>query len=217
MINFVCWLYRSQTGHRSYTADHVHRLATMFTRNYSKQHRVVCITDQPDGIECETLPMPLVLPENYRRLWIFSKEAAELIPGRIFVLDLDVKITGRLDDYLDRPEPFVVMRDPQFNQHRYSSSYLFTAGTRTDIWESFDPQESPAVMAEWYPRVTGYKQVGSDQAWLNYYLWDQDPPTFNQYRARLVGNELPPDAKVVHFPGALKPWEKEAKEKYPWL
>lgn len=217
MLTLVCWLYRSPTGHRHYSAKHVHRLIRMFRRNYTRPHRVLCITDQPEGIPCDVLPMPLELPNNYRRLWLFSKEAADAIPGRVFLLDLDVAITGNLDGYLDRPEPFVVMRDPMFGWHRYSSSYLMTTGSRTDIWEAFDPETSPDVMAEWYPRATGHEQVGSDQAWINYYLWDQRPPTFDQYRARLVGDTLPKEAKIVHFPGGLKPWTQEARDRYPWL
>ena len=187
----------------------------MFEKNYTKPHRFLCITDQPDGIRCETLAMPLDLDFNYRRLWLFSKEAAEQIGGRIFHIDLDVVITRNLDSYLDRPEPFVVMHDPMFQEQEYSSSYILDMGSRTDIWESFDPETSPAVKQEWF-QGNG-KDVGSDQAWICYCLRNEDPPTFIQHRARLVGKNLPDDVYIVHFPANPKPWTKEAEDMYPWV
>jgi hypothetical protein len=212
----VCWLYKSPTGHRNYGTQHVHRLMDMFRKNYTKPHRFLCITDQPDGLKCETLPMPLELDYNYRRLWLFSKEAAELIPGRIFHIDLDVVIVRNLDSYLDRKEPFVVMHDPMFKEEKYSSSYILDTGSRTDIWESFDPVTSPEIMQAWFKKI-GRKCVGSDQAWICYCLRKGKAATFIQYRARLVGKKLPVDAHIVHFPANPKPWTEEARNLYPWI
>jgi len=212
MLTLLLWLYKSPTGHRAYEPWHIERFIKMFKRYYKKPFRAVCISDQP--VPCERIPMPLVMENNFRRLWTFSEECAKLIPGRIFMCDIDVMIMRDLTDYLDRPEPLVLMNDPMRKgaTYKYSPTCLHTTGTRTDIWDNLDIE----TMRSWY-KAQGEKITGSDMAWLSYYFRDEDVPTFRQHRASLMKKELHKDAYIVHFSGVVKSWDKRVKEVYSWL
>lgn len=212
MLTLLLWLYKSPTGHRAYEPWHIERFIKMFKRYYKKPFRAVCISDQP--VPCERIPMPLVMENNFRRLWTFSEECAKLIPGRIFMCDIDVMIMRDLTDYLDRPEPLVLMNDPMRKgaTYKYSPTCLHTTGTRTDIWDNLDIE----TMRSWY-KAQGEKITGSDMAWLSYYFRGEDVPTFRQHRASLMKKELHKDAYIVHFSGVVKSWDKRAKEVYSWL
>lgn len=105
-----------------YGAEYVNRLYAMVRHRTSGPLRFVCLTDDPQGVrdEVECLPCPPVdLPEPYCRtgwrklvLWADSKDLFGLEGDWLF-LDLDVVLTGPLDDFFSyRPdERFVVMQN----------------------------------------------------------------------------------------------------------
>lgn len=222
MLKVLVWLYQSPTNHRRYTSDHVKLFMKQFSSNYHQPHQYLCLTDRPPhlfrDVDITILPIPESvrgLENNYRRLWVFSQEAAGVIPGRLFMSDIDVMILGRLDRYLDRPEEMVLMTDPTQKgpNYKYSPPCLLTMGARPDIWEEFQKPGSIERMADYYLNGCGQKRVtGSDMAWLSYYLKDENPPTFNQYRARnLPLNNKNKNIKIIHFSGKNKPWDKIRK------
>lgn len=61
MITFVCWKWTDPRAGRSFSSSHVNVLARAIARNYSGPHRLVCITDEPDGLDPKIvhLPMPV--------------------------------------------------------------------------------------------------------------------------------------------------------------
>ena len=218
MLKVLVWLYHSPSGHRNYDPSHIRLFMKQFSLNYDGPHQFFCITDFPpeafEGLDITLLPMPNVvkgLGNNFRRLWTFSKEAAQLLPGRVFMSDIDVMILDRLDEYLNRPEPLVLMTDPTQPgpNYKYSPTCLLTAGARPDIWDEFMKPGSIERMWDYYLNECGQKRVtGSDMAWLSYYFQDGEVASFNQYRARNLHRDLPDDAKIIHFSGKDKPWDK---------
>lgn len=222
MLTVLMWLYRSPTGHRKYDPSHIRLFMRQFSLNYNGPHQFVCITDfSPSafkGMDIQLLPMPKAvegLENNFRRLWTFSDEAAEWLPGRIFMSDIDVMITGDLTEYLNRPEPLVLMTDPTQPgpNYKYSPPCLLTMGVRPDIWDEFLNPGSLEAMRRYYIDECGQKRVtGSDMAWLSYYFKDTPVSTFNQYRARNLGKRMPDDALIVHFSGKSKPWNRIREE-----
>ncbi len=103
-----------------YPAEYVNKLYGMVHRNVQGPIRFVCLTDDPAGVrsEVECLPCPTVaLPAPYnntgwRKISLWASELPGMEGDWLF-LDLDVIVTGRLDDFFDfAPEKsFVVMQN----------------------------------------------------------------------------------------------------------
>ncbi|WP_407943690.1 hypothetical protein [Martelella alba] len=91
-----------------YPADYVNRMWSAIKRNTERETRLVCFTDDPDGIDpaVTTFPLPdITIPEvlawtPWRKLSLWQAPLADL-EGDILFLDLDIVITGNLDDLFD--------------------------------------------------------------------------------------------------------------------
>lgn len=233
MLDIVTFKWRPRGWYRSkFDGSHVNSLAAMVRRHYQKPHRFSCITDDPAGIDQnrvrviplwpdhETLPSAYGghNPSCYRRLKIYSKEAAEIIGPRFVSMDLDMVLTGDLSPLWDRPEEIVLINSATAGpRYLYNGSMvLMTAGARAHIWETFDPIKSPQ-------ETLRRKFFGSDQAWISMTLgpgeavWDQADGVYS-YRIHLEkkGGILPANAKVVVFHGADDPWGPKA-QKLKWV
>ena len=217
-LTVVTWLYSPiREGHRDYQVEHVERMFRMFHRYYAGPFKLVCFTDRPEEFPpwIDARPLPVDIKGTFKRLWVFSREFAEMFPGaRVFSVDLDVVFVNDLTNYLYRDESLVLMKDPMIEgaTYKYSPTCLVDAGAHADVWDNLDVK----AMKSWYSD-NGHKKVGNDMAWLSYYFRDRDMPTFVQHRARLIGNEVPEDAHIVHFSGKYKPWNRGIEKKYPWL
>lgn len=183
IISAVCWKWRSpaerdKRASSEFRPEHVNILRASFERNYPEEHRFICITDDPTGLDprIETYPCPVTFehvpapagvryPSSYRRLWNFSEEARELLGPRIFHFDVDSIFTGDLRKLLSAQEDFVSWYDNRFEWKKIPGGiYLLRTGTHTHVWDRFDPAISPQVAAR-----AGCK--GSDQGWLSHLLF----------------------------------------------
>ncbi len=226
MLNVVTFKWKPYPGYRSqFGPEAVNTLAAMVARHYSGEHRVLCITDDPAGIDSsiDTMALwddladvpnpsgPNRNPSCYRRLKLFAPEMRDLIGERIVCLDLDVVITGNLDPLWDRADDFICWGDTRRDNHYNGSMFLLRAGTRTAVWKGFDPLTSPATA-----RAAGY--FGSDQGWLSYKLgpgehrWTKRDGVYS-FRNHIDrdGGRLPRDARIVFFHGHVDPWDKDAQ------
>ena len=234
MISFVTFKWRPVSGYRSsYGPEQVHTLQRMVARNYQKPHRFICVTDDPTGLECETVPLwndharipnPSFKggPSCYRRLKLFSRDIGSLLGERIVHLDLDVVITGDLIPLVDRPEPFVGWRNTNPLWPWNGSFFMLTAGAHPEVLESFDPSTSPRKS-----HAAGCR--GSDQGWMSYVLgkhlpcWTEKDGVWSyqdqiaQRGRRSWPHRMPNNAKVVIFHGAVDPWSAEARRAAPWV
>ena len=103
-----------------YPAGYVNKLYGMVRRNIQGPLRFVCLTDDPSGVrsEVECLPCPTVAlqpPYNntgWRKIALWAS-ALPGMDGDWLFLDLDVIVTGSLDDFFSfAPEKsFVVMQN----------------------------------------------------------------------------------------------------------
>ena len=116
--------------------------------------------------------------------------------GRVLYLDLDVTVVDDLEPLANYPEPFVAIKDyiyPTLN----SSVMSWDAGVADHVHTNFTPD----VM----------DRLHGDQDWIT----EQMPGTQVFPEAWCVSfrksvkkfKHVPPDAKVVVFHGAPKPWE----------
>jgi hypothetical protein len=183
----------------------------MIGRNLDLPHKILCITDDPVGVKCETYPLwhepninlPEGRPNCYRRLKVFGDFGKEL-GDRLLSIDLDAVITGNITPIVDRPEDFVIWGDVAKNTHYNGGFWIQTPGSRKQVWDNFDPLA---------PQITKkHNIVGSDQAWVSHVLgpgeamWTTKDGVYS-YRNHLRNGMIPkpPDAKIVFFHGKTDP------------
>lgn len=215
MLTVVC-LWIKGRGKRAYSLDYVTRLRSMVERHLSIPHRFVCMSDTPE-----------LLPLGYE--WIKIKRPKNLVPwwgklklfrdgmwsGRLLYLDLDVLVTGSLDEIATFPAPFALLPDmaPTFQGnakaphlkivHRYNSSVMvLDAGARPDLW------------SKWNTNVA--YRLRSDQDWIG----EQCPneATFPRgWFDRLYPHTAPPFDPALKVLLAIKLKNAKAEQTLPWF
>lgn len=231
MLTVVTWKWPPHVGYRStFSAETVNTLRAMVRRHYPRDHRFVCVTNEPDGIgpDVKVLPAwddyaqlqsPHGTPKNpscYRRLRLFHPEAEQWFGPRFVSLDLDLVITGDLTALWDRSDDLVLCGDTNPRTHYNGSMLLMTAGARPQVWTDFQPDRSPQ-------QAMRSGNFGSDQGWISYCLgggeakWTTDDGVFSFRNHLAEGRTIPDHCRVVLFHGRHDPWEPYVQSTYPWV
>jgi hypothetical protein len=227
LISVVCWKW-SAPGYRStFTGAHVNALERMVARHYQHPHRVICVTNEPEGIDpsiewivddadFSELPSPHggMMPSCYRRLRMWRPDIAEWFGERFISIDLDVVLTDDVSPLWNRTEDVVLYRDPLYPTQYCGSMALLTAGARPEVWESFDPEHSPQIA-----RGAGFR--GSDQAWISLRLpgeatWGPEHGVYSFRKDILPSGIMPKDARMVICHGQHDPWGAKMQA-LPWV
>ena len=230
-LTFVCWKWRPPSGYRSqFAASTVNVLFSMLSRHYHKPFSLVCVTDDPTGIRSEVRIVPLWSdyanlpsphgngnPSCYRRLKMFSREAVDLFGPRFVSIDLDVVICADITGLFDNQLDFKMYGDTARGTPYNGSLIQHRAGTRTQLWENFDPKTSPLLGLQ-------KRYVGSDQAWIAVCLGTKEAKFTRadgvfSYRDEIAptGGLLPPTAKMVIMHGHVDPWAPIMQRKNSWI
>lgn len=233
MISFVCFKWRPKPGYRSqYTAEQPNTLRNMLERHVSIPHELVCVTDDPEGLDPRVRHVPLwdtfadlpsphggANPSCYRRLPLYDREfALNLGLSRFVMMDLDVVLTRDCTPLFDIDDDFKIWGDTARGTPYNGSLCLMTAGARQRVWDEFDPVESPRRS-----RSLGY--IGSDQGWIGACLgtgerkWTKGDGVYS-YRneiARTNAGLLPRGARIVIFHGHVDPWQSTTKARHAWV
>ena len=232
LLTFVTWKWKGADPARQFPAEAVNVLYAMLERHYHAPFRLVCLTDDPQGIDAAITIVPLPetkadhrlvpacyknFPSCFRRLWLFSLEACAL-GIRICNIDLDVIIRANITALLtSKTAPFVGWTDGRFAWNKIAGGFwLLTTGSHPKVWERFDPDTSPDIA--WNQ---GHR--GSDQAWMSHCLY---PPTQSvSFKDGLVKlNWLPhagqppgPEIKIVFTTGVSPPWSEKTQLGHTWI
>jgi hypothetical protein len=233
MLRFVCWKWRPTKGYRStFDASTVNVLHSMLSRHYHKPFETVCVTDDAAGIDSSVRVLPLwsdfsdvpsphgdAYPSCYRRLKMFSSEAAEVIGSEFVSIDLDVVIVNDITELFPLGVDFRIYGDTARNTPYNGSLIQHVAGTRRQLWDTFNPKTSPALGRK-------MKYIGSDQAWIATCLGPSEPKfterdgvySFrNQIAPQPRNGRLPADARIVIMHGHVDPWSAHIKTRYSWV
>jgi hypothetical protein len=241
-LTVCCFLWTDPARQRSYTfgRDDVKLWNDMIEKNLTIPHRRVCITHRPDLVEdfIETIPID---PAKHVpglctvKLMVRRPDMAEVLGNRILMMDIDCVATGNLNSLVERDEPSVFWRNPNFEiggrrGYTQGSLQLFDAGSYSELWHDFDSNATPAMLNRRFG--------GGEQAWISERLntawpepgWEWDVPVWTEedgvYGAgRLFGgkadkgvqSELPENAKIVFFPGDRNPSQPEVRQAHPWI
>ena len=221
MLTFVCWLWK---GWRPvYGPEHVNSLNRQLKKHMSVPHRLVCITDDDTGIECETFPlwtMPRakipgrldlasqgVIPDCFIRLKMFDPKIGKLFGPRIVSIDMDCVILDDLAPLFDNDYDFAAAKG--YRSYLCGSLWQLRTGTNEDVWRGYDPVESPKIIAG---TTHGGRPIsGSDQAWMSICmpdapLWGEAEGVY-QFMELRPQRRVPKNARVVFFAGAINPWD----------
>jgi hypothetical protein len=230
-LTFVCFKWRPPVGYRSkFEAQTVNVLYSMLKRHYKKPFELVCVTDEPRGIIQEVRAVKLWSdyanvpsphgrgnPSCYRRLKMFSRGAGEIFGPRICSIDLDVVICREITQLFDIGQDFKMYGDTARGTPYNGSLIYHRAGARPQLWEKFDPLESPKLGIR-------LKYIGSDQAWIGACLGPNEAKFTKadgvySYRNQIMpgGGFLPPTAKIVIMHGHVDPWDPHVQRKHRWI
>jgi hypothetical protein len=223
------------TWSRRYEAKHVNAWARMITANLHIPHRLVCVTDDPTGIEIPTVPlwpMPIIQvapnkPNCYKRLYAFSKNVKCWFGSRFAQIDLDCLIRPGPDGkgitpLLDHTDDFRILHGIRNGRGccPYNGSiWQMDTGARDHVWTSFDPKKSPDLSHK-NTLPSGKKYYGSDQAWIAHCLpnektWDRGDGICSYVRDMGPADKIPDDCRIMFFAGAEKPWTDLVKQFHP--
>lgn len=158
MVNVVCLKWGVK-----YSPEYVNRLYGMVASQLKQPFKFYCMTEDNSGIrdEVNILPLPdLGLQGWWYKLYLFNSDFFGL-QGRVLFLDLDVVITGSLDDMLAySPESFCI--SPDEKEGDYNSSVMsFELGSMPYVWESF-----------WAQKEVITKSMHGDQDWVQHICLD---------------------------------------------
>jgi uncharacterized Rossmann fold enzyme len=208
-IAFVC----VNVGPR-YGMEYASILRDMVLRNCSTMpHECAwfCITDRPDELPEGVYPIPAdpSLPGYWQKLRLFSPDMPWEEGQRVVYFDLDVAITGRLEDLVERKG---IIRDwhwPMFN----SSVMVWDHGEHRVVWDVLQQapdlinKPSPDDIAKLLPKGAvngGDQEVITEVSRQTGDHWDTFPAEwFVSYRSAKTWP--PSDAKAVIFHGEPKP------------
>ncbi len=204
-----------------YGAPYVNRLYAMVARNITPPFTLTCFTDDDTGFRDEVLSLPLPpldveLPTNTLGKWpkarLWSERLGDL-SGPVLFLDLDVVVTGSLDEFFTYgdPDDVILAQNPTnpFERLGQTSVYRFPVGKLVALKELFmaDPQ-GVADKYRFEQRFVTKNAPGGVKLWPRGWV-----PHFRRNCMRtfplnyFVPPQLPRDARIVIFPGPLNPPE----------
>jgi hypothetical protein len=163
MITFCAWKWGTL-----FAARHVNILRAALARHVHTDHELVCITDDPTGIDGDIgiVPMPTEFAETprcRRRMQQYAADFERPIGKRICTIDLDVVIVGDMTAIVSRPEPIVGWKVGHAGVY-IGSFLLHDAGALDGAWQRF--KADPVG----YPQAVQPRGVPSDQAMVNHWL-----------------------------------------------
>lgn len=213
MLTVLAWYWRNPQCRTQFKPEHVNTWAAMVRRNLKMPHRIACVTDTPEGIDCEIITPPGDFedvqapwgprkPNCYRRLSMFRRDAGDIFGERFVCMDLDCVIGGPLDPLFDRKDDLVLFKGTASDRPYNGSMMLIKAGCRPQVYEKFNQDSA---------NESGANFLGSDQAWLAQCLgwkektWSERDGVFwyGPVYKSLAKTQAP---RVLFFPGKIKPW-----------
>ena len=202
-----------------YGPEYVNRLYGMVARHLSPPFRLVCLTDDAQGIrpevECHPLPeLGVPHPTNTMGKWrkqvLWGAEVPGLSGVALFI-DLDSVIVGPLDEYftIGSPEDVYVARNWARPLERLgqTSVFRFPVGGNPHLLERFraDPQGVADQYGFEQHYVTATVKGGVKfwpESWTRHFRLHCLPQFPLRY---FMQAKLPADARIVTFPGGPNP------------
>lgn len=199
MLHIITWRWGGKYG-----PEYVERLARGVERNLKQEYRFLVCRPLEADLHLTELPGCFCRLRMFDPLW---QVAVGIEPGdRIVCLDLDLIVTGPLDELFDRPESFVILQGANssnpcpFN----GSAMMLRARNHASIWRMFSVEAAQKVRFHEFP---------DDQGWIWYRMPDaagwkvgKESGIYAFHKPGWPGSDqLPKEARIVAFPGKRDP------------
>jgi hypothetical protein len=204
-----------------YGREYVNRLYGMVSRHLAAPFRLVCLTDDREGIrpevECAELP-ELGVPHPQRTMGKWRKQVlwGRTVPGLetgqpALFIDLDSVVVGPLDDYfsIGAPQDVYVARNWARPLERLgqTSVFRFPVGGNPQILDRFRADAQGVADRYQFEQhyVTAAVKGGVKfwpEAWTRHFRLHCLPPFPLRY---FMSAKLPAGARIVTFPGGPNP------------
>lgn len=211
-VNIICMKWGTKYG-----PEYVNKLYGMVQRNMTRPFRLVCLTDDSEGInsnvDCFPLPeldLPANAPERgWNKLTTFIDPLYD-IQGKTLFLDLDVVIVGNIDPLFDLEGKFYIIRDfVRTDGTGNSSVYLFEPGAHPDIIEYFRSNfEQIKVEHRNEQEFLSHYLLKQDvldywpSSWCRSFKYDCLPGVLGSW---FSPSKIPEDARIIIFHGNPNP------------
>lgn len=219
-LNIVCFLWHGDRWNENDSgALYVNRLHNAIQRNLSLPHRFICLTNIPEGIHEGIDILPLDAPSwlgCLPKVCMFNPDLG--LEGQVFSIDLDVIITGSLDEMCSYRGNFATRSSfAPGKEHEMDGDIVgFKVGFGVDIiWE---PMKNNTKEVE---RLTGgreryhYRQT---LGMINMDRWQTlFPAQIFSYKRHVRKFGLHKNARIVSCHGKPRPHEiQEQWAKQNW-
>ena len=150
-------------------------------------YRFVCVDDSP-------------LPRWWSKISLFQPKRFN---GRVLYLDLDSTVIGSLDDLVNYPAPFAIIKN--FKEFKEPNKAMFNSSVM--VWDAGAPDHlftnfTPDVME----RLNGDQDYISEQM-SNAVTFPADWCVSYKVRRYVNLKTMPKDARVICYHGKPKPWD----------
>ncbi len=208
-----------------YGPDYVNRLHSALMRNVKRPTKLVCYTDDANGLDPAVEAQPLLdvdMPEPYRsrgwkKLTVWRKDYPG-VSGDVLFLDLDIVITGPMDDFWDyKPGELCIIENytSRGSGVGNSSVFRFPVGANANIWERFAADPMAIVGAYDNEQIYLSREAKKIEFWPRLWCRSFKHELVPAWPMRLFQPApLPLETKIVIFTG--KPDPDEARDgKWP--
>ncbi|PYG29888.1 glycosyl transferase [Pelagimonas varians] len=231
-VNIMCIKWGTLFG-----PEYVNRLYSGVRRNMSRPVRFFCMTEETDGLhpDIEVLPLPIepfLEPMNaalavanrqgaMRKVSLFKPDLVPDLKGPVLGFDLDVVITGSLDEIHDLKPGTIAMRHDWVEARKgrptgHGSVFRFDPQAHPFLYNDLaaNPYDEVEKARGSEQRYTSHKAMDNNVFtyipgdWVVSFKYDCNPFPMNYLRPA----SLPAAAKVVCFHG--RPKMPEAIEGY---
>jgi len=214
MQTIICMKWGTRYG-----PEFVNRLYNAIQRNTQRKTQLVCFTDDETGInsnvKCEPIPdinlPPSHLHTPWRKLTMWKYPLADL-EGDVLFLDLDLVITGSLDDLFDyEPGKFCVIRNWTLPKSGIgnTSCFRFPVGKYSHIYDDIQIKGSEILAKYRIEQVYISREIGEMVFWPQLWCASFKHTLLPRWPVNFFkAPELPKDTRIVAFTG--KPDQNEA-------
>ena len=206
-----------------YGAPYINRLYGMAARNITGDFTFTCFTDSTKDVRpeviCRDLPQVDIKMPTSKGIWPKCRlwsETLEGVSGAVLFLDLDLVITGSLDDFFEHGDPndVILARNPTtpFERLGQTSIFRYPVGKLAPLLEKFaaDPQGTADKYIFEQRFVTQNAPGGVTfwpKPWVRHFRTQCIPLFPMNY---LFAPRLPRDARVILFPATPNPPDAQA-------